>query len=258
MQEAPTDIQKKKRGRPRKSEGDTTLREEIILSSALDLFRSQGFQKTSMTQIAHAAGMDQSSLYYHFDSKEALVNRLYDFAHVKNSFTRLDQAEIDSALKLYLLIVYDLIAKCDLPFDFFEFEFVATDKPHALPELFEAYRVFYHCLINTISQGVENKMFFECDPHTQAVNILSVNEGLQHHYHAKGRGQLILETAGYTAKNLSPEEIGEGSARLVLSKMCVDRPDFNDLKTRGYEVARAEQLMHKACYFSSLQQGIDS
>ncbi|MDO4853859.1 MAG: TetR family transcriptional regulator [Coriobacteriia bacterium] len=251
MQETPTDIPKKKRGRPRKSEEDTTLREEIILSNALDLFQSQGFQKTSMTQIAHAAGMDQSSLYYHFDSKEALVNRLYNFDHVKDRFARLDKADIDSALKLYLLIVYDLISKCDLPFDFFEFEFVATDKPGALPGLFDAYRVFYHCLINTISQGVESKLFFECDPHMQAVNILSVNEGLQHHYHAKGRGQLILETAGYTAKNLSPEEIGEGSARLVLSKMCVERPDFNDLKARGHEVALAEELMRKASYFSS-------
>ena len=252
MEETCPDSQKKKRGRPRKEETDTTLREEIILSSALDLFQNQGYQKTSMTQIAHAAGMNQSSLYYHFASKEAIVDRLYDFDHVKERFARLHAADIDNALKLYLLIVYDLVSKCDLPFDFFEFEFIASNKSNALPGLFEAYRVFYQGLTGTIEQGIEDKTFFECDPHIQAVNILSVNEGLQHHYHAKGRGQLILETAGYPAKNLSPEEIGEGSARLILSKLCVERPDFDELKHKGHEVALAKQLTHKAKHVPSI------
>ena len=48
-----------------------------ILDTALRLFRDNGFDGTSMREIAAAAGLSLGAAYYHFDSKEALVAAWY-------------------------------------------------------------------------------------------------------------------------------------------------------------------------------------
>lgn len=48
-----------------------------ILAAALDLFRSQGFEATTMRQVAAAAGMAIGATYYYFDSKDAIVLAFY-------------------------------------------------------------------------------------------------------------------------------------------------------------------------------------
>lgn len=50
---------------------------EAILAAALACFTERGFHGTSVPSIARAAGLAPSSLYRHFESKEALVNELY-------------------------------------------------------------------------------------------------------------------------------------------------------------------------------------
>lgn len=56
-----------------------------ILWIALDLFTTQGYDKTSMRQIAERLGFSKAAIYYHFASKEdilmALDARLYDLGH---------------------------------------------------------------------------------------------------------------------------------------------------------------------------------
>ena len=41
-----------------------------ILSAALDLFSEQGFESTSLSQIAAAVGIRKASLYSHFGGKQ--------------------------------------------------------------------------------------------------------------------------------------------------------------------------------------------
>ncbi len=47
------------------------------MAAALDLFRDQGFEKTTMREIAKAAGVATGAAYYYFDSKEAIVLAFY-------------------------------------------------------------------------------------------------------------------------------------------------------------------------------------
>ena len=51
-----------------------------ILDVALDLFRRQGFEQTTMREIAAQAGVSLGSAYYYFESKEDLVMAFYDRA----------------------------------------------------------------------------------------------------------------------------------------------------------------------------------
>lgn len=47
-----------------------------ILRVALDLFRTQGYDATSLRQIAERLGITKAALYYHFPAKELLVVEL--------------------------------------------------------------------------------------------------------------------------------------------------------------------------------------
>ena len=44
-----------------------------IIAVAIGLFRAKGYARTSMSEIARQAGVDPSSFYYYFASKEALI-----------------------------------------------------------------------------------------------------------------------------------------------------------------------------------------
>ncbi len=56
--------------------GDHTRRQAQRV--ALELFTKQGYEATSLRQIAQALGITKASLYYHFPSKEAILRSLFE------------------------------------------------------------------------------------------------------------------------------------------------------------------------------------
>lgn len=50
---------------------------ELLVETALRLFREQGYQATTMRLIAREAGVSQGSAYYYFEGKDELVHELY-------------------------------------------------------------------------------------------------------------------------------------------------------------------------------------
>jgi AcrR family transcriptional regulator len=58
--------------------GDTR---ERILDVALDLFTEQGYDKTSLRQIAEPLGFTQAAIYYHFAAKEDILVALHMRLH---------------------------------------------------------------------------------------------------------------------------------------------------------------------------------
>lgn len=51
---------------------------ELAQQVALRLFTEQGYEATSLRQIADEMGINKASLYYYFDGKEAIVQSLLD------------------------------------------------------------------------------------------------------------------------------------------------------------------------------------
>ncbi|MFI1254915.1 TetR/AcrR family transcriptional regulator [Streptomyces netropsis] len=51
---------------------------ERIQSTALELFVSQGYEKTSLREIAEALGVTKAALYYHFKTKEDILTAISD------------------------------------------------------------------------------------------------------------------------------------------------------------------------------------
>jgi AcrR family transcriptional regulator len=61
--------------RSRKQAGD---RRADIQRVALDLFTAHGYEATSMREIAERLDITKAALYYHFDSKDAIVRSLFE------------------------------------------------------------------------------------------------------------------------------------------------------------------------------------
>jgi AcrR family transcriptional regulator len=63
--------------KPKAKSDETRAR---ILAAAMDLFRRQGFDETTMREIATGAGVATGAAYYYFDSKDAIVLAFYEQA----------------------------------------------------------------------------------------------------------------------------------------------------------------------------------
>mgnify|MGYP001397350430 CR=1 FL=1 len=65
--------------RRRDTEGTAAARAERraeLLATAAEVFASQGYAATTIRKVADAAGILGGSLYYHFDSKESMVDEI--------------------------------------------------------------------------------------------------------------------------------------------------------------------------------------
>ena len=62
----------------KRSAGDTKCG---ILEAAYELFYREGFARVSVDAIAEAAGVTKRTVYYHFDSKDALVGAVLEHQH---------------------------------------------------------------------------------------------------------------------------------------------------------------------------------
>ena len=72
-----------------------------ILEASLDLFSVQGFEATSISQIANAVGIRKASLYSHFENKQAILDALVkdvlDQYAEHSIFAKADWDEYDGA-----------------------------------------------------------------------------------------------------------------------------------------------------------------
>src|SRR5258706_13378855 len=88
---------------------------EKILEAALRLFRKRGFERTTMRDVAKAAGVAVGAAYYYFPSKDALVLAYYDRtqeAHSALAREGMKQADsLDGRLRAVLHTKFDTIER---------------------------------------------------------------------------------------------------------------------------------------------------
>jgi len=84
-----------------------------ILRSALDLFRSRGFDETTMREIAAEASVALGAAYYYFASKEALVMAFYEQASEEMA------VKIEAGLAEATGLDHRLRAILDVKFEYF-------------------------------------------------------------------------------------------------------------------------------------------
>lgn len=68
---------------------------DAILDTAIDLFVRDGFDSTSMDSIAAAANVAKGTLYYHYDSKEGILDAILE-RYARDMESRLSAVEAQS------------------------------------------------------------------------------------------------------------------------------------------------------------------
>lgn len=80
---------------PPKTPGKAEITERKILDAALNLFRTKGFEETTMRDIATAAGVATGAAYYYYPSKDAIVLAFYQRSCVEMQ-SRIEDAAAQS------------------------------------------------------------------------------------------------------------------------------------------------------------------
>ncbi|MFJ3779148.1 TetR/AcrR family transcriptional regulator [Streptomyces sp. NPDC090075] len=101
-----------KPGRPRsepKQHNGLSTREEI-LRAASQLFGEQGYAKTTTRQIAESVGIKQSTMYYHFADKRAILASLLSstVSPALECAEWLREQDLEPAVRLCALMAFDL------------------------------------------------------------------------------------------------------------------------------------------------------
>jgi len=76
-----------------------------ILETALEIFREQGYERTTMRAIAERAGVALGNAYYYFHSKEHLIQAFYSRTHQEHLAVCESMLEREHHIKQRLLVV---------------------------------------------------------------------------------------------------------------------------------------------------------
>lgn len=191
------------RSDPRPLEG--TAQEEIV-RAATKLFAEKGFARTTMSEIAAAAGLKQSSLYYYFNRKEQILQATFTVNRAPLEFIQGMANGESPAVKLYRLLRFDTEQLCTAPCDVNEIERLASLQPDQFRDFWADRQSLHDWVVRLVEEGVEAGQFAEVDPVLTALALLSGNEGLQNWFrdqHAHRPGRATFAFPGYDARTVA-------------------------------------------------------
>ena len=173
------------RGRPKSEE-----KKQQIFHAAVHLFLENGFDGTSMDQVAELAGVSKQTVYSHFSSKEELFS--YCISH-KCEGHGLGSESMDPAAPV---------------------EQTLRQTAHRFSELLlsdEAVRVKRICCANAENQPELSKLFFEAGPH-RMMGMLTAYLADQ-----ASRGRLAIDDPPTAARQLLFMIHGEPQLRALMN-----------------------------------------
>ena len=204
---------KKRRGRPRRDGSKSGNQREEIATAAIQLFSRQGYAQTTLSEIARAAGLDQSSIYYWFSGKDDILRHLVD--ENRSSLlvaTGIGSFPDDKPAQLFTVLHEDVMMLCRLPFDFYVLEEAAGSQPDNFREFLDYYHDLRKRIASIIREGISDGSFIPCDAEAEAGLMLAMNEGAQHRFH---RASMI----GEEPLRLSTNEVAEACASAAIARL---------------------------------------
>ena len=193
-------------------------REEIV-AVATKLFGEQGFANTTMAQIAEAAGLRQSSLYYYFRRKELILEATFSVNRAPLEFLKRIASEPGSpALRLFRVLRFDVVQLCEDPCDVNEVWRISLVQPELFVDFWTDRRELHRRVERLVREGVDDGSFLEVDPRLTALSLLSGNEGSQHWYRQRDEHRLDGRGPGRPPR-YSPSEAADHLATAALRSL---------------------------------------
>ena len=148
---------------------ESAEREELstrqrILAEASALFAKKGYHGTSTREIAGAVGIQQPSLFHHFDSKEAIMSDLIDLdLDEPLAVAEREAAAAGSpALRLFRYLAWDVEYLCRSPYHLPPVHLMLGDPVFAVA--IERYGRLVDARESLIREAIEVGEFVEVDP----------------------------------------------------------------------------------------------
>jgi len=221
-------------GRPRAAGGvpGGPPRDEII-AAAGRLFAERGYAQVTMSDIARAAGLQQSSLYYWFRKKELILQATFAVNRVPLEFiNRIGARSGSPALKLYRLVRFDTQQLCHSPCDVNELERLAEGQPDLFATFWEDRQRLHDWIVTLVTAGVEEGQFVACDADLVAVSVLSFDEGIQKRFRHQDQHR-AGSTNPFCHQPRGADELAEFSAATMLRALLRRPGDLSRLQRQA-------------------------
>lgn len=219
-------------------------RDDIIVTAAR-LFAENGYANTTMTQIARACGLRQSSLYYWFGQKEAILRELLALNRITMDFiaTRIADTTESPAVRLLRLLVFDLNELCRAPVGIVEIDALAERQREGFREYWEDMAVLHRELTALIAEGIGQGEFARCDPELAALHVCAAEQGIEHRFrssatHRPGgaspfqhrllsRAEYVTEAARWLVRSL----LADPASMPAIAAAAARHADIDDFET---------------------------
>ncbi len=168
-------------GRPRNTDSTPIgSPRAAIIDAATRLFAEKGYAQTTMSDIARAVGLQQSSLYYWFRNKEQLLQEtlLVNRAPLK-FIADVGAGSGSPALKLYRLLRFDTMQLALSPIDFNEIQRTAHQQRTEFAQFWTDYERLKDWVVMLIGAAIAEGKFIDCDKDDTASLLLNFDEGAQ-------------------------------------------------------------------------------
>ena len=151
-----------------------------IVNAATKLFSERGYAQTTMSDIARACGLQQSSLYYWFRNKEGLLQETLLVNRAPLDFiAEVGAGSGSPAVKLYRLLRFDTLQLALSPIDFNEIQRIAHDQRSDFGQFWTDYERLRQWVADLIAAAIGEGRFVECDRDETAGLLLNFDEGAQ-------------------------------------------------------------------------------
>lgn len=167
----------------------TTLGEDLdettaaIMDAVYRALSRNGYPATTMSEIAAEFEKSKSLLYYHYDSKEEILNDFFTHLCERLEATLVEDRYDDPREQLLALIDRLLPAEMDdeeLRFRraFFEIRSQAPHNQSYHEQIERSDEIVLEALTETIRRGVEEGRFVDVDPEREAELLFSTSYGI--------------------------------------------------------------------------------
>ena len=177
-----------------------------IIDAATRLFAEQGYQQTTISEIAKLVGLAEGSIYDHFRGKEDLLLTIPDVWVT----TAVDELEVQllgiegafNKLRKFLWWYIHYIQSAPMTAKVV-FLFLKTNPNFMESAVYPNVRTFYSCLIGIFEEGIESgEMAEDLDPFVSRSIVLGTIEHMVIRWLLKGMTYSLFDSLEQTYRSL--------------------------------------------------------
>lgn len=206
---------------------DPEVRKLELVNTAMDLFRENGYEQTSVSDIVKKVGVAQGTFYYYFQSKDGMVDAIIDY-NLRNNLEKTVRSimaddSTDATQKLQLIVEASVLMNNG---EHSYAEYMGA-KNAMLRQKFRARynEIFVPLITEVVEQGIDKGVFHDSHPR-ETVELLMAMFGLLYDQIALSPCPADFERMQHTAEDIAAKALGakEGCIRINLSKNRASGP----------------------------------